>query len=128
MGGLSLFQDSLLFKDINKPVMHLGQNNKDEKQFWNDINFTKMDNFIRSNSNYSVMIDIPGSNHYDYTDFTYFSYVAKKLNFTGDVSVDTMASIMNETLLDFFNYTLKMATLLILITIKTNIKKLIFCI
>ena len=106
-GWFEPLPDSLLYKDINKPIMHLGQNNKGEKQFWNDINFTKMDNFIRSNSNYSVMIDIPGSNHYDYTDFTYFSYIAKKLNFTGDVSVDTMASIMNETLLDFFNYTLK---------------------
>ena len=72
-GWFEPLPDSLLFKDINKPVMHLGQNNKGEKQFWNDINFTKMDNFIRSNSNYSVMIDIPGSNHYDYTCLLYTS-------------------------------------------------------
>ena len=53
------------------------------------------------------MVDIPGSHHYDYTDFTYFSYIAKKLNFSGTVSTKKMAKIMNVTLLDFFNYTLK---------------------
>ena len=85
-GWFEPLHDSLMFLDIKKPIMHIGQNNKDEEQFWNDINFTKMDNFIRSNSNLSIMIDIPGSHHYDYTDFTYFSYIAKKLNFSGTVS------------------------------------------
>jgi len=99
--------DSLVFKNINKPIMHLGQNNKGDEQFWNDINFVKMNNFIKSNSDLSVMVDIPGSHHYDYTDFTYFSYIAKKLNFSGIVSTKKMAKIMNVTLLDFFNYTLK---------------------
>ena len=106
-GWFEPLPDSLLNKDINKPIMHLGQNNKGEDQFWNNINFTKMDTFIRNNSKYSLMIDIPGSFHYDYTDFTYFTYVAKKLNFSGDVPVNTIANIMTETLLDFFNYTLK---------------------
>ena len=106
-GWFEPLPDSLLNKDINKPIMHIGQNNKGENQFWNNINFTKMDTFIRNNSKYSLMIDIPGSFHYDYTDFTYFTYVAKKLNFSGNVSVNTMVNIMNETLLEFFNYTLK---------------------
>ena len=53
------------------------------------------------------MIDVPGSYHYDYTDFTYFTYLTKKMNFSGSVPTDTMAKIMNTTLVDFFNYTLK---------------------
>ena len=106
-GWFEPLQDSLLFKDIQKPVMHIGQNNKGDQQFWHDSNFKKMDNFIRSNSNLSVMIDIPGSHHYDYSDFTYFSYIAKKLNFSGEVPTKQMARIINVTLLDFFNYTLK---------------------
>ena len=106
-GWFEPLHDSLVFKNINKPIMHLGQNNKGDEQFWNDINFVKMNNFIKSNSDLSVMVDIPGSHHYDYTDFTYFSYIAKKLNFSGTVSTKKMAKIMNVTLLDFFNYTLK---------------------
>jgi len=106
-GWFEPLHDSLVFKNINKPIMHLGQNNKGDEQFWNDINFVKMNNFIKSNSDLSVMVDIPGSHHYDYTDFTYFSYLAKKLNFSGIVSTKKMAKIMNVTLLDFFNYTLK---------------------
>ena len=106
-GWFEPLHDSLVFKNINKPIMHLGQNNKGDEQFWNDINFVKMNNFIKSNSDLSVMVNIPGSHHYDYTDFTYFSYLAKKLNFSGIVSTKKMAKIMNVTLLDFFNYTLK---------------------
>ena len=106
-GWFEPLHDSLVFKNINKPIMHIGQNNKGDEQFWNDVNFIKMNNFIKSNSDLSVMIDIPGSHHYDYTDFTYFSYVAKKLNFSGIVSTKKMAKIMNVTLLDFFNHTLK---------------------
>ena len=106
-GWFEPLHDSLVFKNLNKPIMHLGQNNKGDEQFWNDVNFIKMNNFIKSNSDLSVMVDIPGSHHYDYTDFTYFSYLAKKLNFSGIVSTKKMAKIMNVTLLDFFNYTLK---------------------
>ena len=106
-GWFEPLPDSLVYRNINKPVMHLGQNNKGENQFWNDINFTKMDTFIRNNSKYALMIDIPGSFHYDYTDFTYFTYIAKKLSFSGNISVNVLANIMNETLLDFFDHTLK---------------------
>ena len=106
-GWFEPMHDSLVFKNLKKPIMHIGQNNQGEEKFWNDINFTKMNNFIKSNSDLSVMIDIPGSHHYDYTDFTYFSYLAKKLNFSGSVSTKTMANVMNVTLLDFFDYTLK---------------------
>jgi len=62
---------------------------------------------MKNNSNLSIMIDIPGSYHYDYTDFTYFTYLTKKMNFSGLVPTDTMAKIMNVTLVDFFNHTLK---------------------
>ena len=55
----------------------------------------------------SIMIDVPGSYHYDYTDFTYFTYLTKKMNFSGSIPTDTMAKIMNTTLVDFFNHTLK---------------------
>ena len=62
---------------------------------------------MNNNSSLSIVIDIPGSYHYDYTDFPYFSYLSKKLNFSGSVSTETMAKIMNTTLVDFFDYTLK---------------------
>ena len=87
--------------------MHLGQNNKGSIQFWKDGNFKRMETFMKNNSNLSIIIDIPGSHHYDYTDFPYFSYLSKKLNFSGSVPTETMAKIMNTTLVDFFDYTLK---------------------
>jgi len=99
--------DSLSLKDINKPIFHLGQHNKGEIQYWNDLNYEKLETFMNNNSNLSIMIDIPGTYHYDYTDFTYFTYLTKKMNFSGSVPSDTMAKIMNTTLVDFFNHTLK---------------------
>ena len=33
--------------------------------------------------------------------------VTNKMNFSGSIPTDTMAKIMNTTLVDFFNYTLK---------------------
>ena len=106
-GWFEPMPDSLVLKDINKPIFHLGQHNKGEIRYWNDLNYEKLENFMIHNSNLSIMIDIPGSYHYDYTDFTYFTYLTKKMNFSGSVPTDTMAKIMNITLLDFFNHTLK---------------------
>jgi len=106
-GWFEPMPDSLIVKDINKPIFHLGQHNKGENRYWNDLNYEKLEKFMNSNSNLSIMIDIPGSYHYDYTDFTYFTYLTKKMNFSGSVPANTMAKIMNTTLLDFFNHTLK---------------------
>ena len=106
-GWFEPMPDSLLSKDINKPIFHLGQHNKGEIQYWNDLNYEKLETFMNNNSNLSIMIDIPGTYHYDYTDFTYFTYLTKKMNFSGSVPSDTMAKIMNTTLVDFFNHTLK---------------------
>ena len=106
-GWFEPLPDTLLNIDINKPLFHIGQHNKGEIRYWKDINHKKLISFMESNSNLSIMIDIPGSSHYDYTDFTYFTYLTKKMNFSGYVPHDSMAKIMNVTLLDFFNYTLK---------------------
>lgn len=106
-GWFEPLPDSLLNVDIKKPIFHLGQHNKGDIRYWNDINYDKLYSFMESNSNYSVMLDIPGSSHYDYTDFTYFTYLTKKMKFSGNIPHDSMAEIMNVTLLDFFNMTLK---------------------
>ncbi len=106
-GWFEPMPDTLVVKNINKPIFHLGQNNKGEIKYWNDLNYEKLKKIMDNNSNLSITIDIPGSYHYDYTDFTYFSYLSKQLNFSGSVPTKTMAKIMNTTLLDFFNYTLK---------------------
>ena len=106
-GWFEPMPDSLILEDINKPLFHLGQHNKGEIRYWNDLNYKKLETFMNNNSNSSIMIDVPGSYHYDYTDFTYFTYLTKKMNFSGSVPTDTMAKIMNTTLVDFFNYTLK---------------------
>ena len=99
--------DSILNRDFKKPIFHIGQNNKGDTQYWEDSNFDNLKTFLNNNSNYSIMIDIPGSYHYDYTDFTYFTYLTKRMNFSGEISTDDMVNIMNETLLDFLNASLK---------------------
>jgi len=106
-GWFEPMPDTLVVKNIGKPIFHLGQNNQGDIKYWNDLNYKKLEKIMNNNSNLSIIIDIPGSYHYDYTDFTYFTYLSKKLNFSGSVSTKTMAKIMNTTLLDFFNYTLK---------------------
>ena len=99
--------DSILNRDFKKPIFHIGQNNKGDTQYWEDSNFDNLKTFLNNNSNNSIMIDIPGSYHYDYTDFTYFTYLTKRMNFSGEISTDDMVNIMNETLLDFLNASLK---------------------
>ena len=106
-GWFEFLPDSLTIKNIDKPIFHLGQNNKGDLKFWNDMNFNKLELIMQNNLSSSIMIDIPGSFHYDYTDFTYFSYLSKKLNFSGSVDPTIMANIMNVTLVNFFNKTLK---------------------
>ena len=106
-GWFEPMPDTLVAKNINKPIFQLGQNNQGEIKYWNDLNYQKLEQIANNNSNLSIIIDIPGSYHYDYTDFPYFSYLSKKLNFSGSVSTETMAKIMNTTLVDFFDYTLK---------------------
>ena len=106
-GWFEPLPDSLVNVDINKPIFHLGQHNKGEIRYWEDMNYEKLSSFMNSNTSSSIMIDIPGSSHYDYTDFTYFTYLTKKMKFSGYVAHDSMAEIMNVTLLDFFSSTLK---------------------
>ena len=106
-GWFEPMPDTLVAKNINKPIFQLGQNNQGEIKYWNDLNYQKLEQIANNNSNLSIIIDIPGSYHYDYTDFPYFSYLSKKLNFSGSVPTETMAKIMNTTLIDFFDYTLK---------------------
>ena len=106
-GWFKPMPDTLITKNINKPIFHLGQNNKGEIKYWHESNYEKLESIMDNNSSFSVIIDIPGSYHFDYTDFTYFTYLTKKMNFSGSVSTETMAKIMNTTLLNFFDYSLK---------------------
>ena len=106
-GWFEPMPDTLVLKNINKPIFQLGQNNQGEIKYWNELNYQKLEKIAKNNSNLSIVIDIPGSYHYDYTDFTYFSYLSKKLKFSGEVSPTKMAKIMNATLVGFFNHTLK---------------------
>ena len=106
-GWFKPMPDTLITKNINKPIFHLGQNNKGEIKYWHELNYEKLESIMDNNSSFSVIIDIPGSYHFDYTDFTYFTYLTKKMNFSGSVSTETMAKIMNTTLLNFFDYSLK---------------------
>ena len=102
-GWFEPMPDTLITKNIDKPIFHIGQNNKGEIKYWNDLNYKKMETIMHNNSNLSIIIDIPGSYHYDYTDFTYFTHLSKKMGFSGSVASERMAEIMNTTLLDFFN-------------------------
>ena len=106
-GWFEPMPDTLITKNISKPVFCLGQNNQGEIKYWNDLNYEKLEKIMNNNTDLSIIIDVPGSYHYDFCDFTYFTYLSKQLNFSGSVDTDTMAKLMNITLLDFFDYTLK---------------------
>ena len=85
------------YTNISDPLI-IGQTALPDVPHWGSLYF--QDDYLYVCNSYA------GFRIYDFTDFTYFTYLSKKLNFSGSVDTDTMAELMNVTLLDFFNYTL----------------------
>ena len=86
---------------MNKPFIHLGQ------VAWKEEgNYLKLDTLASSNSAQSLRLDVKGSSHYDFSDFSQFSKVSKKYG-SGTIASDRIRFIMNTTIRNFFDQNLK---------------------
>ena len=65
-----------------------------------------METLAKKNSKISTHFAVEGSRHYDFTDFSQFTRLTKKLG-SGKISPKTIRLIMNTILLDFFDHSLK---------------------
>ena len=91
----------LINENMNKPFIHLGQVQWREKD-----NYLKLDTLASSNSTQSLRLDVQGSSHYDFSDFSQFSKVSKKYG-SGTIDSDRIRLIMNTTIRNFFDQNLK---------------------
>ena len=91
----------IIDKDINKPFVHLGQTS------WGDSNNYELMKIWGSNNNQnSFHFSVEGSKHNDFTDFSQFTKLTRKFG-SGKVPQKIMRNIMNDVILQFFNYHLK---------------------
>ena len=91
----------IIEKDINKPFIHLGQTS------WGDSNNYELMKIWGSNNNQnSFHLSVEGSKHNDFTDFSQFTKLTRKFG-SGKVPQKIMRNIMNDVMLQFFNYHLK---------------------
>ena len=110
--------DEEAFTDTNKPFLHIGQEQFLDDTINGDINGSKdgkrnfyIYNTILKNNKESYGVYIKNSLHYSYTDLKLvyrenapFSIPLKKL---GEVDKKIVDSVMDRTVLDFFDYSLK---------------------
>lgn len=110
--------DEEAFTDTNKPFLHIGQEQFLDDTINGDINGSKdgkrnfyIYNTILKNNKESYGVYIKNSLHYSYTDLKLiyrenapFSIPLKKL---GEVDKKIVDLVMDRTVLDFFDYSLK---------------------
>jgi len=103
----------LINSNMNKPFIHLGQ------VAWKEEgNYLKLDTLASSNSAQSLRLDVKGSSHYDFSDFSQFSKVSKKYG-SGTIASDRIRFIMNTTIRNFFDQNLKQSVTRSLIDYKS---------
>lgn len=91
----------IIEKDMNKPFVHLGQTS------WGDSNnYELMKIWGSKNNQNSFHFSVEGSKHNDFTDFSQFTKLTRRFG-SGKVPQKAMRNIMNDVMLQFFNYHLK---------------------
>ncbi len=101
-----------------KPFLHLAQEEFLSLEIEGDINNSEsgiinfdIHNTILQNNSNSFMVYVKKSLHYDFTDFKQIYIQDRPLTFPlsglGEVSKSTIKQIMNKSILEFFNYSLK---------------------
>ena len=104
-----------------KPFLHLGQEEFLSLEIEGDINNSEsgrinfdIHNTILQNNTNSFMVYVKESLHYDFTDFKQIYIQDRPFTFPisglGEIPKNTIKEIMNKSILEFFNYSLKNST------------------
>ena len=104
--------------NTKKPFLHIGQEQFLDKDIEGDINFSKdgkrnfdIYNTILATNKESYGVYIKNSLHYSYTDmkliYNQNAPFALPLDSLGEVDKQIVDQVMDKTVLDFFNYSLK---------------------
>ena len=89
-------------QDINTSLLHLGQ--LSDKYWKNKNNRLKLDTLVQNNKKQSIRIRIPQTKHFDYSDFSYFTWATKLFGITGKINRNEFRLSLNKILVDYFNY------------------------
>ena len=89
-------------QDINTSLLHLGQLSD---KFWgNKNNRLKLDTLVQNNKKQSIRIRVPQTKHFDYSDFSYFTWATKLFGITGKINREKFRLSLNKILVDYLNY------------------------
>ena len=92
---------NVLNSDLKKPFIHLGQVRWKEED-----NYLKLDTLAGNNSAWSLRLDVQGTTHYDFTDFSQFNRLTKRYG-SGEIAPPRIRRITNSVIRDFFDHYLK---------------------
>jgi len=92
---------TVLNSDLSKPFIHLGQVSWKEED-----NYLKLDTLAGNNSAWSLRLDVQGTTHYDFTDFSQFNRLTKRYG-SGEIAPPRIRRITNSVIRDFFDHYLK---------------------
>ena len=90
-------------QNINTSFLHLGQ--LSDKYWENKNNRLKLDTLVQNNKKESIRIRISKTKHFDYSDFSYFTWATKLFGITGKINRNEFRLSLNKILVDYFNYT-----------------------
>ena len=90
-------------QNINTSFLHLGQ--LSDKYWENKNNRLKLDTLVQNNKKESIRIRISKTKHFDYSDFSYFTWATKLFGITGKINRNEFRLSLNKILVDYLNYT-----------------------
>ena len=93
----------IINQNINTPLLHVGQ--LSDKYWENKNNRLKLDTLAQNNEKQSIRIRIPKTKHFDYSDFSHFTWATKMFGITGKINREKFRLSLNKLLVDYLNYT-----------------------
>jgi len=92
----------IINKDMNTPLLHIGQ--MSDKYWENKNNKLKLDTLFQNNGQESIMVKIPKTKHFDYSDFSQFTWATKLFGISGKINREKFGQSLNKFILEYLNY------------------------
>ena len=89
-------------ENINTHLLHIGQ--KSEKYWKDKDNKLKLDTLCSNNQKESIQVMIPNTKHFDYSDFSHFTWATRLFGISGRIKRQNFRSSLNKVILNYFNF------------------------
>ena len=91
----------IINQDISTPLVHIGQ--MSDKYWKNKNNKLKLDTLFQNNGQKSIMVKIPKTKHFDYSDFSQFTWATKLFGISGNINREKLKNMINKLILHYLN-------------------------